>query len=188
MIRAVIFDCFGVLCYGGYYFLREQAPEENKQAVYDCNQAFDGGYLTVEEYLETLAELLGWSPQAVAKSINTRYHRNEAVFSLARSLKPDYKIGLLSNIGPGIVSELFTKDDTDNLFDAFIISGEVGLMKPQAEIFELTAQRLGVAVGECLMIDDLEPNVDGARAAGMAGILFENTQQCRQELVQHSML
>lgn len=57
-----------------------------------------------------------------------------------------------------------------DMFDAVLISGEVGLRKPEAEIYLLAAQRLGLAPSECVFVDDLAINVRGAVAVGMVGV------------------
>lgn len=56
------------------------------------------------------------------------------------------------------------------LFDAVVISGEVGLAKPAAAIYLLTARQLGLTTAECVFVDDLVINVRGAAAAGMVGV------------------
>jgi epoxide hydrolase-like predicted phosphatase len=61
-------------------------------------------------------------------------------------------------------------DEWTGLFDAVVVSGEVGLAKPAAEIYHLTATRLGLAPAECVFVDDLAINVRGAAAAGMVGV------------------
>lgn len=58
----------------------------------------------------------------------------------------------------------------DQLFDALVISGEVGLRKPQPEIYQLAADRLGVEPAECVFVDDLAVNIRGAAAVGMVGV------------------
>jgi epoxide hydrolase-like predicted phosphatase len=56
------------------------------------------------------------------------------------------------------------------LFDVVVISGEVGLRKPEPEIYRLAAERLGAQPAECVFVDDLAHNVQGAAAAGMVGV------------------
>ena len=56
------------------------------------------------------------------------------------------------------------------LFDTVVISGEVGLAKPSAAIYRLTARQLGLRADECVFVDDLAINVHGAAAAGMVGV------------------
>ena len=52
-----------------------------------------------------------------------------------------------------------------------MISGEVGLHKPQPEIFRLGCDRVGLAPGECVFVDDLRENCEGAEAVGMTAVL-----------------
>jgi HAD superfamily hydrolase (TIGR01509 family) len=55
-------------------------------------------------------------------------------------------------------------------FDDFVFSGEVGFAKPMAEVYLLTADRLGLSAGDCVFVDDSQVNVAGAVAAGMVGV------------------
>jgi putative hydrolase of the HAD superfamily len=65
----------------------------------------------------------------------------------------------------------YDRSGWEEMFDAVVISGEVGMRKPEARIFRHTAQRLGVRTTECVLVDDLPWNVDGARAVGMDAVL-----------------
>jgi epoxide hydrolase-like predicted phosphatase len=60
------------------------------------------------------------------------------------------------------------------LFDAWVISAEVGMRKPEERIFLLAAQRLGLPPEQCVFIDDIQANVDAAEALGMAGVLHRD--------------
>ena len=55
-----------------------------------------------------------------------------------------------------------------------ILSGEVGVRKPDPEIYLLAAERIGLAPEKCVFVDDIPVNVEGARALGMAGILHRD--------------
>jgi putative hydrolase of the HAD superfamily len=55
-----------------------------------------------------------------------------------------------------------------------VISGEVGMRKPEERIFLLAAQRLGLPPEQCVFIDDIQANVDAAEALGMAGVLHRD--------------
>ena len=82
------------------------------------------------------------------------------------------KTGLISNTwGP---PPAFRRAQLDRMFDAVVRSDEVGLRKPDPEIYLLTAQRLGVRPVECVFVDDMLANVEGARSLGMAGILHKH--------------
>jgi putative hydrolase of the HAD superfamily len=58
----------------------------------------------------------------------------------------------------------------DDLFDVVVDSAFVGLRKPDPAIYRLTCERLGVALEECVFVDDLEANVDAARELGMTAV------------------
>ncbi len=64
----------------------------------------------------------------------------------------------------------YDRDLLAELFDVAIISGEVGMHKPQPEIYELTVEKLGVEAADCVFVDDLRENCDAAEAAGMTAI------------------
>lgn len=64
----------------------------------------------------------------------------------------------------------YPREDFPALFDAVVISGEVGLRKPDPAIYRLAAERLGVQPAECVFVDDLAGNVRAAAAVGMVGV------------------
>ncbi|SDJ81906.1 haloacid dehalogenase superfamily, subfamily IA, variant 3 with third motif having DD or ED [Lentzea albidocapillata subsp. violacea] len=68
------------------------------------------------------------------------------------------------------------------VLDAAVISGEVGLVKPDTEIYLLTATRLNVKPEECVFVDDLAVNVRGAAKAGMVGVHHRSTRSTLEEL------
>jgi putative hydrolase of the HAD superfamily len=64
----------------------------------------------------------------------------------------------------------YDRTDWEELFDAVVISGEVGMRKPEPQIYRVVADRLGVDPTECVFVDDLRPNIRGAVAVGMIGV------------------
>lgn len=83
------------------------------------------------------------------------------------------KTGLISNSwGLGI----YERAPVD-MFDETVISGDVGMHKPQPEIYLLACERLGVQPSDCVFVDDLRENVEGADAAGMTGVLHRDSAQ-----------
>ena len=94
------------------------------------------------------------------------------------------KVSTAFVLGAGFYSESGQYDDLamDDMFDAVVISGEVGLHKPEPEIFRLGAERLGVAPEECVFVDDLRENCAGAEAVGMAAILHRGADTTVPEL------
>jgi epoxide hydrolase-like predicted phosphatase len=76
----------------------------------------------------------------------------------------------------------YDRAEWDALFDAVVISGEVGLRKPEPAIYQLAAERLGARPQECVFVDDLVHNVRGAVAAGMVGVHHTDAGQTLSEL------
>jgi putative hydrolase of the HAD superfamily len=70
----------------------------------------------------------------------------------------------------------------DEIFEVLVDSGFVGIRKPDAEIYELTLERLGLPAEACLFVDDTEVNCDAARALGMAAVHFRDTEQTLAEM------
>ena len=68
-------------------------------------------------------------------------------------------------------------------FDGTLISADVKLVKPCAEIYELLYSTFGLIPGECLFIDDSAPNIEGAERTGMPGIVFHgDADELRSEM------
>jgi putative hydrolase of the HAD superfamily len=74
--------------------------------------------------------------------------------------------GLLSNSW----GNEYPREGWDEMFDAIVISGEVGMRKPEPEIFEHVLRLLGVEAGQTVFVDDLEHNVRAAEALGLVGV------------------
>jgi putative hydrolase of the HAD superfamily len=88
--------------------------------------------------------------------------------ALRRARRAGLKTGLISNSwGRG----RYDRSTFAELFDGVVISGEVGLHKPQPEIFELGAERVGLPPAQCVFVDDLKENCEGAEAVGMVAVL-----------------
>lgn len=182
MIRALIFDCFGVLYRDNIDMLFDLVSLDKRQAVHDVIHACDHGFISRSEYFDAIADLSGKTSDEIRELDTKQHSRNELLVEYVKKLKVNYKIGLLSNIGNETMDRLFPAKERAQLFDAFVLSSEVGLIKPAREIFELTAKRLGVLPEECVMIDDLMKNVEGAQIIGMKAILFTDNHQFQTEL------
>jgi 2-haloacid dehalogenase len=69
------------------------------------------------------------------------------------------------------------------LFEDIIVSGEVGVAKPDPEIFEILRKRIGHDLGACIFIDDSAANIEAAGRAGLDTILFTDTGHLRRDLL-----
>ena len=171
MIRGIIFDCFGVLYGGSLETLVNMCPPEKQAELHDLNKQADYGYISDDDYVRGLMALLDKSRDEIIEIFRAKHIRNEELVDYVRSLKSQYKLGLLSNVRMSTIEKLFSPQEMDTLFDAVVLSYQEGIAKPNPAVFVLTAERLGVPVDECIMIDDLAVNCDAAEVAGMQSIL-----------------
>lgn len=182
MIRGIIFDCFGVLYHGSLDYLRELAPPDRTDEVTNLSHSYDYGFITQADYFTGVGEIIGKDAREVERICEEQHVRNEALIDFVRTLRPTYKTALLSNVGRGFVESLFTPTELRELFDVEILSNEVGMAKPSTGIYQLTAERLGLRPEECVMVDDLARNVEGAQMVGMSGIVYQNFRLMTIEL------
>ena len=80
------------------------------------------------------------------------------------------------------------KHEFFDLLDDFVISGEVGHVKPQPEIFQIMLDRISRSAYECLFIDDALANIQQAQKMGFAVVHFESPEQLRTRLVELKLL
>jgi putative hydrolase of the HAD superfamily len=91
-----------------------------------------------------------------------------AMYDMIRAVRgAGFRTGLLSNSWG---CDEYPRADFPGLFDAVVISGECGMRKPEPAIFLHAAKCIGLAPGQCVFIDDMEPNVAAAAACGMTGV------------------
>ena len=177
MIKAVIFDFFGVVGVSTYQLVVDDITlnTEQQKELTDLHRAFDHGFMSEPDFMKDYARILNMSDSDFTK----QYYQAQAKFSadkrlldLIDSLRKDYKIGLLSNVGKDSYHDFI--QPIEHHFDTVVTSFHVQLAKPDAAIFTYTANQLGVDASECLMIDDSYNNCEGARVAGMEAIQYKN--------------
>ena len=108
---------------------------------------------------------------------------NDPMIARMRALRDHgYRMALLTNNVREWQPLWRTMLPVDEIFDVLVDSGFVGMRKPDAEIYELTLERLGLPAGACLFVDDTEVNCDAARELGMAAVHFRETEQALGEI------
>lgn len=184
MIKAVIFDCFGVLTTEGWLPFKEQQFGHDKalsEQASVLNRQSNAGLISHEQFVEKVAELANLSVNGVNEAIEVNVPNQKLFTYIAERLKPNYEIGMLSNAAANWLTELFNKDQIA-LFDVISLSYEAGITKPDPLSYEKIAGELGVEPGECVFIDDQERHCTGAREAGMQAILYKDFDQMKAEL------
>jgi epoxide hydrolase-like predicted phosphatase len=180
MIKAVIFDFFGVICSDEYWnFVKE---DKNMQGRFgELSDSVNLGRLSWPEFLKTVAEETGRDFEEVKKMYESE-HINLQMVTYIHKLRQKYKTALLSNASESFIDELIKKARLDKVFDELIISSRVGIIKPDPRIYKYTLDKLGVEANEAVFIDDSHARVMGAARLGIHTILYENFPEFKKDL------
>lgn len=138
------------------------------------------GEVDAEEFEPLLGALLGVAETAgLIERLFAGLRPDEAMIGAVRAARAaGVRTGLVSNSwGLGI----YERAPTD-LFDAAVISGEVGLHKPQPEIYLLACERLRIEPTDGVFVDDLRENCAGAEAVGMTAVLHRDPAETIERL------
>jgi putative hydrolase of the HAD superfamily len=167
-------------------WLPAASPEEaTAEAELNPVHALERGQIAVPDFERKLASILvrhDGTPvpaEGLIERMFAHFEHQPAMSALVRRARSHgIRTALLSNSW----GNTYPRDTWDGMFDDIVISGEVGMRKPEPEIFLLAARRLELKPEECVFVDDLELNVDGARAVGMTAILHTEYDETRQAL------
>lgn len=167
------------------FFLKEICPQSwnmRQDTGYPTAKAIEERSLLFPEYSDAIHAYYERYPETVKGEIAG------TVAILGELREAGYTLCALSNWS----TETFGRVRGDypflKWFDQMIISGEVGLAKPDKAIFMLAAQRVGRAPADCLFIDDLTVNIDAAREYGFQTIQFISPKDLRDEMVKKKIL
>lgn len=133
------------------------------------------GEMTISEFNEALALRLGIAEIDWAKYYLESVDPIDEARELLKWLSTEFRIGLLSNIMPGLLDEMIKREILPNIpYDMIIDSSKVGAIKPENKIFEIAAEKAGVATQELLLIDDERANVMAAERLGWHVLWFDD--------------
>lgn len=193
-IHAIYFDIGGVLVRTEDKTPRERLAvrlgmtyEALEKLVFGGDRGREAqlGEKTAEEQWAYVCREVNW-PLTDWRSLEAEFFAGDrldtALVDYIRSLHARYQTGVISNALSNVRVVIDHRWHMADAFDTIIISAEVGLMKPDARIFQIALQALGVQPSEAVFVDDFAHNVDGARAVGIHAIQFRNPEQVRLEL------
>ena len=193
-VRSVIFDLGGVvLDWNSRRILERCYPDPESRAVMRAAlfrhpdwRLFDRGAMTEAALLARLHERTGRTPAELSHLLDVVRDSlvpKPAMVALLRALNAGgVPLYCLSNMPGSVYAHIRARYDFWDTFRGIVISAEVGMLKPEPEIFEHLLKRYALQGDETVFIDDHPPNVDGARSVGLQAILFEDEDQCRNEL------
>jgi putative hydrolase of the HAD superfamily len=140
------------------------------------------GELTVEQFEPKFAAVLGIEERSegmVERLFAGVGPDERMVEAVRRTRAAGVPTGLISNSWGRTT---YDEQLIEELFDAAVISGDVGLHKPEPEIFRMGAERIGVPPEDCVFVDDLRENCEGAAAVGMTPILHRGAESTVPEM------
>jgi putative hydrolase of the HAD superfamily len=147
------------------------------------------GEITEVEYLEILRDrlepLLGHRPDLhrFREVFFDALHPNEPMIDLMRECKSGgRRMAMLTNNVQEWEPLWRTMLPVDEIFELVIDSGWVGYRKPEPQIYEITAERLGLPASACLFVDDLEVNCEAARELGFIAVQYREPEQAIAEV------
>ena len=173
-MQAIVLDMYGVImvdAHGGLVpFVQSHFPAVTEDAVYAAWDALHLGGTSPYQFWK----MLGFT-QDTAR-IEALYLETIAIdkdfYAFAHATRGKYKLGLLSNDVSHWNAYLRQRFALNPLMDAITVSGDIGIAKPNPQIFAHMAEKLGVPPSACLLVDDAPYNVLAAQAAGMQSVLF----------------
>lgn len=183
-ITAIIFDCFGVLTTDTWLaFLDNLPPEADIGQARELNWQLNTGVIEQADFVKQIRELTGREIVEIEGVAKSEISKNVVLLDYIKELKQrGYKLAIMSNIASNWIQDTFLTSEEVELFDEMIFSYEVGMTKPDPRIYMLACERLRVSAHEVVMIDDIESYVEAARTEGMAGIVYSDFAQMKDEL------
>ena len=180
-MKAVLFDFGGVLTTPVWdsfaAFCRKEGmdPDAIKNLFRQDPEALallrklETGEMSEPEFERRFGERLGLeSPERLIDSMFEGMKPLDSMVAAVRGLRTGgVRTGLVSNSWS---TGHYDRELLAELFDAVLISGDLGLHKPQPEIYELASKKVGVEPSGCVFVDDLRENCEGAEAVGMTAV------------------
>jgi len=195
MIKAVVFDYGGVIELKEGDLVKEIADslgitkEEWQKKYFSFNHLSNVGKVSTHEVFALVCKELGASHEQtscvidIINKFDKKRILNLGLLEIIRSLKEKkYKIGLISNYS-AVLREKLVRHNIIDLFDAVVISNEVGYQKPQPEIFEKLFEMLGVENFETIIIDDTPNSLRNSDDIGYIPLLYTDNKKLKKDLL-----
>ena len=199
MIKSVISDLGNVIIFfDNHIFFKKISDycpfsaEEIAGAVLDhldIIRSFDTGKLTSNEFYAKAKKILKAEIEYYPffSIYNDVFSLNSPILEILKRLKPRYKLLLLSNTDAMRFGFVRRKFPEILIFDDYVLSYEVGHLKPHPRIYDVAIEKSQVKADECLFIDDREENIEAATRLGMKVIHFGPQTGLEAELREHGL-
>ncbi|MGH9678127.1 MAG: HAD family hydrolase [Candidatus Acidiferrum sp.] len=198
-IASIIFDFGNVLGFFSHGKSAEQLavytdmPLEALQAFLyggQLEEDYEAGRLTTPNFIHLVREKcrLRCTDAQFAAAYSDMFTPNQRVCALVPALKRNLRLILLSNTND-LHYQWFSRQFAEVLsqFDGQVLSHVIGVRKPRRRIYEAAIRLAGRPASECLFIDDMPANVEGARVCGLRGLVYRREVDLAKELIKHAV-
>ena len=191
MIKAIIFDWGGVLSEKGGLapFINLYAHKYGKDPEYLSKLNKENwekariNRISSKTFWINISKFLEIEPEKIRREWLLYEGFRKDVFQLAKELKRNYKVAMLTNQIEDWLEEKIKKHKLDMVFDLIVKSYESRKAKPNIEIYKEAVDRLKAKPEECVFIDDMESNLLPAEKLGMKTVLFKDTEKLKGDLI-----
>ncbi len=191
-LRLIVFDMGGVfirfewevVCQG-FAQAAGVSSESFRETLRRVNNPYyEKGQITTTELVSRLNQAMGLNltEEDFARLWNASLEEDLQMAELLQELRQRFPLYLLSNINDYHYRYIEDNFNVSRHFQELILSHEVGYVKPEPEIYHEVLKRSGLEAQHCLFIDDLEPNVQGAKEVGLHAIHFKGIDNLRSQL------
>lgn len=183
-MRTVIFDFFGVICSEIAPFVLPRYMSATDAVRYKATivQDADLGVIAEDEMFARLSEIAHVPAARLEAEFQSHVRIDPAMVALIERLRTQTKVGLLTNAIVPFVRKILVQHDLPRLFDAIAVSAEEHMAKPDPAFYRLLLERMGVAGEDAVFVDDNPINLEGAKNAGLDGILFVSAEKTAEAL------
>ena len=195
-LEAVIFDYGEVLsgppdpqAHHNLLQIAGVAEEAFEKSYWAHRLDYDADILNGQTYWQTVARDTGvhFTAEQIGRLLEQDaimwMNLNPAMLAwIPRIKQAGFRLGILSNMGDGVLDYLRPRFPWLAQFDHLTWSCELGVVKPDPAIYLHTVKKLNVSPDRALFIDNLKKNIVGAEAIGLHAALFENPEQLQNDL------
>jgi epoxide hydrolase-like predicted phosphatase len=179
MDKVIIFDFFGVFCapIATNWFKKAVPDYQVKLADFQalCTRSDLGG-LSRSDFNNEASKLTGIPVSEIAEGIEAEMVIDTALVDYTEKLKESgFRVACLSNGGHEWTLQVINEHGLRHLFEEVILSSDLGIVKPDAEIYIQALRKLSIQPSQAIFVDDRKANVDAAERLGIRSLVFTDT-------------
>jgi putative hydrolase of the HAD superfamily len=186
MYKAIIFDFFGVFCPDiTLEWFKATVPDYQNSLpeFYSICTRSDYGKLNRADFFKEVSALAGVSVDEMVRGVEVRTIINKQLVDYVKSLREkNYMIACLSNGTHEWTLRVIVDHGLGDLFDKIVLSADLGIAKPNPEIYQRTLEMLNIKSDQAIFIDDRKVNTESAEKCGISSLIFRDTPTFINEL------